>query len=137
MKYICTEQQIERVLGELIEKDYFSEKDSLDNGTIFVLNNNINNRDSFEIYPRSECREIVCNIAGEYPSSKNLKRKIQNLLEDKDMKNKFDIIKGVNSQCNLAAVGVEKLMEILYKRNIDLDIMKQKMEDLLIEIWEI
>ncbi len=137
MKFICTEQQIERVLGELIEKDYFSEKDSLDNGTIFVLNNNINNRDSFEIYPRSECREIVCNIAGEYPSSKNLKRKIQNLLEDKDMKNKFDIIKGVNSQCNLAAVGVEKLMEILYKRNIDLGVMKQKMEDLLTEIWEI
>ena len=53
------------------------------------------------------------------------------------MKNKFDIIKGVNSQCNLAAVGVEKLMEILYKRNIDLGVMKQKMEDLLTEIWEI
>lgn len=135
MQFLCTEDQAESAIGEMIEKDYFAKQGKLVDGTVFVLNSK-NNSDLHELYSRSECREIICNIAGEY-SARKWKRKTGHLLHNEAEEKNFDIIKGRVSPCNLAAVGIEKMMEIIKKRNIDEAAMKQDMEDLLLEIWEI
>ena len=135
LQFLCTEQQAESVMGEIVEKDYFSEQGNLGDGTVFILNGE-HSGDLHRVYPRAECREIICNIAGDY-SGGNLKRKAEHLLQDTGLENKFDIIKGSIAQCNLAAVGIERLMAIIDKKNFDETTIREQMEDLLTEIWEI
>jgi hypothetical protein len=47
---------------------------------------------------------------------------------------KFDIVNGTVNECNIAAVGTGRLMQILNKRTDDK--MKEEMDKMLIELWE-
>ena len=133
--FICTEENAQSVIGELIEKDYFKERGKIKNGTIFVLNGKSGNRRV--LIPRYECREVICNIAAGYDSSRTLREKTYNLLPDSEKDGGFDIIKGEVSQCNLAAIGIGEIMSILDKGRIKRENLKKEMEDKLKEVWEI
>lgn len=117
VEYICTEDETESVLGRLIEAEYFVKQGKLKNGTIFVLNSNDR---LFWLYPRHECRAIVRNITiGAEYSNRVLKNKLgQFLPESKDL-NDFDIVDGVSTQCNLAAISVDRMMDLMNKSKID------------------
>ncbi len=142
MDFLCTEEYGESVIGGLIEKDYFARDRKVKNGIILVLNGK-SNQNSHILYPRSECREIICNITDGYEySPKKLKRKINNLLTDPlSMENSdegdFDIIKGIISQCDIAAVGLERMVEILNRMDVKRESMKEQMKELLKEIWKV
>ena len=87
--------------------------------------------------PRYECREVICNIAAGYDSSRTLREKTYNLLSDSEKEGDFDIIKGEVSQCNLAAIGIDEIMSLLDKARIKKENLKKEMEDKLKEVWEI
>ena len=133
--FLCTEENAQSVIGELIEKDYFKENGRIKNGTIFVLNSkSVNQR---VLIPRYECRRVICNIAAGYDSSRTLREKTYNLLPDSEKDGGFDIIKGEVSQCNLAAIGIDEIMSLLDKGRIKRENLKREMEDKLKEVWEI
>ena len=133
--FLCTEENAQSVIGELIEKDYFEKSGKIKNGTIFVLNGKSGNQGV--LIPRYECREVMCNIAAGYDSPRTLRKKAYNLLTDSEKDGDFDIIKGQVSQCNLAAIGIEKIMSLLDKGRIKRENLKREMEDKLKEVWEI
>lgn len=133
--FLCTEENAESVIGELIEKDYFATRGKIKNGTIFVLNNKNGNRGV--LIPRYECREVICNITADYTSSRTLKEKTYQLLPDCGEDGGFDIIKGKVAQCNLAAVGIDDIMTLLDRGRIKEEDLKKEMEDILKKVWEI
>jgi len=133
--FLCTEENAESVIGELIEKDYFAASGRIRNGTIFVLNNKNNNRSV--LIPRYECREVICNIAADYHSYRTLKKKTYLLLPDSEEEGDFDIIKGKVAKCDLAAVGIDVIMALLDRGRIKKENLKKEMEDILKKIWEI
>lgn len=134
VEYICTEDETESVLGRLIEAEYFVKQGKLKNGTIFVLNSNDR---LFLLYPRLECRAIVRDITvGAEYSNRVLKSKLgQFLPESKDLDD-FDIIDGVSTQCNLAAISVDRMMDLMNRSNIDECLLREKMEGVLRELWK-
>ena len=134
VEYICTEDKPESVLGRLIEAEYFVKQGKLKNGTIFVLNSN---NKLFLLYPRHECRAIVRDITvdTEY-SNRVLRNKLgQFLPESKDSDN-FDIINGVSTQCNLAAISVDRMMDLIDRRTIDKCLLQENLEGVLRELWK-
>ena len=133
--FLCTEENAESVIGELIEKDYFAESGKIKNGTIFVLNDKSGNRRV--LIPRYECREVICNIAADYNSSRTLKKKTYHLLPESEEDGDFDIIKGKVSQCDLAAIGIDDIMALLDRGRIKKEDLKREMEDILKRVWEI
>ena len=134
VEYICTEDETESVLGRLIEAEYFVKQGKLKNGTIFVLNSNDR---LFWLYPRHECRAIVRNITiGAEYSNRVLKNKLgQFLPESKDL-NDFDIVDGVSTQCNLAAISVDRMMDLMNKSKIDECLLQENLEGVLRELWK-
>lgn len=134
VEYICTEDETESVLGRLIEAEYFVKQGKLKNGTIFVLNSNDR---LFWLYPRHECRAIVRNITiGAEYSNRGLKNKLgQFLPESKDL-NDFDIVDGVSTQCNLAAISVDRMMDLMNKSKIDECLLQENLEGVLRELWK-
>ena len=134
VEYICTEDETESVLGRLIEAEYFVKQGKLKNGTIFVLNSNDR---LFLLYPRHECRAIVRDITvdAEY-SYRVLKNKLgQFLPESKDLDD-FDIIDGVSTQCNLAAISVDRMMDLMNRSKIDECLLQENLEGILRELWK-
>lgn len=133
--FLCTEENAESVIGDLIEKDYFTEKGTIRNGTIFVLNNKCSNRRV--VIPRYECREVIRNIVSDYDSSRKLKKKTYHLLPDCEEDGNFDIIRGKVSQCDLAAIGIDEIMTLLDRGRIKREDLSREMEDILKGVWEI
>ena len=133
--FLCTEENAESVIGELIEKDYFAASGKIRNGTIFVLNNKNGNQNV--LIPRYECREVICNITDDYNSSRILKKKTYQLLPDCGEDGEFDIIKGKVAKCDLAAVGMDNIMTLLDRGRIKKENLKKDMEDILKKVWEI
>lgn len=134
VEYICTEDETESVLGRLIEAEYFVKQGKLKNGTIFVLNSNDR---LFWLYPRHECRAIVrdITIGAEY-SNRVLKNKLGQFLPESKDSNDFDIVDGVSTQCNLAAISVDRMMDLLNKSKIDECLLQKNLEGVLRELWK-
>lgn len=134
VEYICTEDETESVLGRLIEAEYFVKQGKLKNGTIFVLNSNDR---LFLLYPRHECRAIVRDItAGAEYSNRVLKNKLGQFLPESKDSNDFDIIDGVSTQCNLAAISVDRMMDLMNRSKIDEYLLQENMEGVLRELWK-
>lgn len=134
VEYICTEDETESVLGRLIEAEYFVKQGKLKNGTIFVLNSNDR---LFWLYPRHECRAIVrdITIGAEY-SNRVLKNKLGQFLPESKDSNDFDIVDGVSIQCNLAAISVDRMMDLMNKSKIDECLLQKNLEGVLRELWK-
>lgn len=134
VEYICTEDETESVLGRLIEAEYFVKQGKLKNGTIFVLNSNDR---LFLLYPRHECRAIVrdITIGAEY-SNRVLKNKLGQFLPESKDSNDFDIVDGVSTQCNLAAISVDRMMDLMNKSKIDECLLQENLEGVLRELWK-
>ena len=134
VEYICTEDETESVLGRLIEAEYFVKQGKLKNGTIFVLNSNDR---LFLLYPRQECRAIVKDITvGAEYSNRVLKNKLGQFLPESKDSNDFDIIDGVLTQCNLAAISVDRMMDLMNRSKIDECLLQENMEGVLRELWK-
>lgn len=134
VEYICTEDETESVLGRLIEAEYFVKQGKLKNGTIFVLNSNDR---LFLLYPRHECRAIVRDITvGAEYSNRVLKNKLGQFLPESKDSDDFDIIDGVSTQCNLAAISVDRMMDLMNRSKIDECLLQEKMEGVLRELWK-
>lgn len=134
VEYICTEDEPESVMGRLIEFEYFVKQGKIKNGTIFVLNGK---NKKFLLYPRQECRAIVRDITvdAEY-SNRVLKNKLgQFLPESKDSDN-FDIIDGVSTQCNLAAISVDRMMDLMNRNKVNKCLLQKNMKGVLRELWQ-
>lgn len=135
VEYICTEDETESVLGRLIEAEYFAKQGKLRNGTIFVLNS----KDRlFLLCPRHECRAIVRDITAdtEY-SNRVLKNKLgQFLSENNKDSSDFDIIDGVSAQCNLAAISVDRMLDLINRSRINKDLLQENMKGVLRELWK-
>lgn len=136
VEYICTEDETESVLGRLIEAEYFAKQGKLKNGTLFVLNSNAG---LFLLYPRHECRAIVRDItAGAEYSNRVLKNKLgQFLPESSKDSESFDIIDGAAIQCNLAAISVNRMLDLMSKSKIDKCLLQENMAGVLKELWEV
>lgn len=134
VEYICTEDETESVLGRLIEAEYFVKQGKVKNGTIFVLNSNDR---LFWLYPRHECRAIVrdITIGAEY-SNRVLKNKLGQFLPESKDSNDFDIVDGVSTQCNLAAISVDRMMDLMNKSKIDECLLQKNLEGVLRELWK-
>ena len=76
------------------------------------------------------------DIVGRYETytSKEFFDLTEHLVDENEKNVKFDIIKGAMEKCNIAAIGTTRLMDVLYKE--DLDSKKQKMDTILKELWE-
>lgn len=134
VEYICTEDETESVLGRLIEAEYFVKQGKLKNGTIFVLNSNDR---LFLLYPRHECRAIVRDITvGTEYSNRVLKNKLGQFLPESKDSDDFDIIDGVSTQCNLAAISVDRMMDLMNRSKIDECLLQENMEGVLRELWK-
>lgn len=135
IKFLCTDDKFEKVIRELIEKDFFSNGIIADK-TIFLWNGSEINE-----YSRGRFRRVICNIAdskrNEYSSNK-LYQKFSKLLPKEVGYIKFDIIKGGLSTCNLAVIGIKHMMESL--KNSDgtgIVKMKSQFEEQIKKIWEV
>lgn len=134
VEYICTEDETESVLGRLIEAEYFAKQGKLKNGTIFVLNSNDR---LFLLYPRHECRAIVRDITvGAEYSNRVLKNKLGQFLPESKDSDDFDIIDGVSTQCNLAAISVDRMMDLMNRSKIDEGLLQENMKGVLREVWK-
>lgn len=134
VEYICTEDETESVLGRLIEAEYFVKQGKLKNGTIFVLNSNDR---LFLLYPRHECRAIVRDITvGAEYSNRVLKNKLGQFLPESKDSNDFDIIDGVSTQCNLAAISVDRMMDLMNRSKIDECLLQENLQGVLRELWK-
>lgn len=134
VEYICTEDETESVLGRLIEAEYFVKQGKLKNGTIFVLNSNDR---LFLLYPRHECRAIVRDITvGAEYSNRVFKNKLGQFLPESKDSNDFDIIDGVSTQCNLAAISVDRMMDLMNRSKIDECLLQENLQGVLRELWK-
>lgn len=134
IKFLCTDDKFEKVITELIEKDFFSNGIITDK-TIFLWNGS-----EIREYSRQRFRRVICNIADSKRnnySSKELYQKFSELLSKDDGYVKFDIIKGGLSSCNLALIGTEYMMKSLENVDGDSEKMKSQFEEQIKKIWEV
>ncbi len=136
LEFLCTELKAEYILGKLIEDRQFAKNGKYYNNMIILINGKKGHENCIVFYPRKDCRNIMGNIAGQYETftSKDFYDVTEHLLDEGKNNVQFDIIKGSIEKCNIAAVGIEKLMEILHKENIEQ--MRKKMDNILEELWE-
>lgn len=88
--------------------------------------------------PRHECRAIVRDITAdtEY-SNRVLKNKLgQFLSENNKDSSDFDIIDGVSAQCNLAAISVDRMLDLINRSRINKDLLQENMKGVLRELWK-
>lgn len=136
LEFLCTELKAEHILGQMIENYQFNQNGRYHNNMIMLLNAKKGHDNCTILFPRRDCRSIMGNIAGKYETdtSKKLYARIYHLV-DKNMKNaNFDIIKGNMEQCNIAAIGTKRIMEVMNKE--DPERRKRKMNEILEELWE-
>lgn len=134
IKFLCTDDKFERVITQLIQKDFFSNGIIADN-TIFLWNGS-----EIKEYSRQRFRRVICNIVdskrNEY-SSNELYQKFSKLLPEDEGYVKFDIIKGGLSSCNLAVIATEYIMKSLENVEGDIEKMKSQFDEQIKKIWEV
>lgn len=137
MKFLCTDDKFEKVITELIEKDYFTNGTIIDK-TIFLWNGNNFSKNQFT---RKQFRNVIPNIVEtkfiEKYTSNQLYEKFSNFLPPSKSFVKFDIIKGELSNCNLALIGINRMMESLENVDGDPEKMKNQFDEQIKKIWEL
>ncbi|WP_434291352.1 trypsin-like serine protease [Clostridium botulinum] len=135
MKFLCTDDKFEKVITELIEKDYFTNGTIIDK-TIFLWNGNDFSKNQFT---RKQFQNVIPNIVetkfNEYTASE-LYKKFSNFLPPSKSFVQFDTIKGGLSNCNLALIGINRMMESLENADGNPEKMKSQFEKQIKKIWE-
>jgi len=140
VEFLCTEASVEEVICELVKNDYFSKDGILKDKTIFLLNGKKGKIHEKDLFSRSDFRGIMVDIAGGELKSyakHTLYKKMQGLWPEKEQMSTFNIISGNLSECNLALVGIGRLMETIEQGEGQEEKMKKKMGDLLTSLWEV
>lgn len=136
MKFLCTDDKFEKVIAELIEKDYFTNGTIVDK-TIFLWNGNDFSKNQFT---RKQFRNVIPNIVetkfNKYTANE-LYEKFSNFLPPSKSFVQFDTIKGGLSNCNLALIGTNRIMESLENTDGELEKMKSQFEEQIKKIWEV
>ncbi|NFN19876.1 hypothetical protein FDB52_16180 [Clostridium botulinum] len=136
MKFLCTDDKFEKVITELIEKDYFTNGIIVDK-TIFLWNGNDFSKNQFT---RKQFRNVIPNIVetkfNKYTANE-LHEKFSNLLSPSESFVQFDTIKGGLSNCNLALIGTNRMMESLENADGKPEKMKSQFEKQIKKIWEV
>lgn len=134
IKFLCTDEKFEKVITDLIKKDFFSNGIITDK-TIFLWNGS-----EIENYSRRRMRRVIPQIADlerkEY-SPKILYKKFSELLPKSEKYSKFDIIKGSLANCNLAIIATEEMMKSLKSSDGEPEKMKRQFEEKIKRIWEV
>lgn len=136
MKFLCTDDKFEKVITELIEKDYFTNGIIVDK-TIFLWNGNDFSKNHFT---RKQFRNVIPNIVetkfNKYTANE-LYEKFSNFLSPSESFVQFDTIKGGLSNCNLALIGTNRMMESLENADGKSEKMKSQFEKQIKKIWEV
>lgn len=134
IKFLCTDDKFEKVITELIQKNFFS-NGTITDKTIFLWNGS-----EIKEYPRWRFRRVICDIVdskrNDY-SSNELYQKFSELLPKDEGYVRFDIIKGGLLSCNLALIGTERIMESLENVDVDPEKMKSQFEKQIKKIWKV
>lgn len=70
-------------------------------------------------------------------SNRVLKNKLgQFLSENNKDSSDFDIIDGVSAQCNLAAISVDRMLDLINRSRINKDLLQENMKGVLRELWK-
>lgn len=136
IKFLCTDDKFETVIIDLIKKDYFANGKIVDK-TIFLWNGKEERKDLFK---RKTFRSIMINIVHgkrDKYSTNEWYEKLSELLPQAEGYVKFDIIEGGLSNCNLALIGIGRMMESLLNVDGDIEKMKKQFDDQIKEIWEV
>lgn len=135
LKFLCTEYEAEYILGKMIEDREFAKNGEYHNNMILLLNSQKSYDNYMTVIPRSDCRGIMGNIAEATTySEQQFCEMTENILDEDQKTTNFDIIKGAMENCNIAAFGSGRLMDILKKDT--LEEMREKWNKFLIELWE-
>lgn len=136
MKFLCTDDKFEKVITELIEKDYFTNGIIVDK-TIFLWNGNDFRKNQFT---RKQFQNVIPNIVetkfNKYTANE-LYEKFSNFLPKSESFVQFDTIRGGLSNCNLALIGINRMMESLENVDGNLEKMKNQFEEQIKKIWEV
>ncbi len=135
LKFLCTEYKAEYILGKMIEDRQFAKDGEYRNNMILLVNSPKGHDNHMTIIPRADCRSIMTDIADDSTCIEELSELTENILGEDQKNAEFDIIKGVMENCNIAAFGSGRLMDVLTKDTIEK--MKTKWNSFLEELWEI
>lgn len=139
IKFLCSDEEFDTVIRELIYYDSFS-NGLINDNTIILWNNHRDDISKISLYPRNKFRRAMKSIIGsnEYKySASEMDRKLSGITGNNNGIRTFDIIKGDISKCNLALIGTNRMLESIENiSNIEnIDEMKNKFNDQLREIW--
>lgn len=136
LEFFCTELKAESILGKMIENHQFAEEGEYYNNMIMLINGKAGHRNRDVKYTRRDCRNIMGNIAGEYETctTNEISRMASHLLSEEQKNINFDIIKGSMVNCNIAAIGTNKLMDDIFNEEMA-DDRKEIMDKILGELW--
>lgn len=135
LKFLCTEDKAECILGKMIEGRQFAKDGEYQNNMIFLINSPKGHDNHMTTISRADCRSIMENIAEDSTSTEELRELTENILDEEQKDAEFDIIKGAMGKCNIAAFGSGRLMDVLTKDTIEK--MKTKWNCFLVELWEV
>ncbi len=137
-EFLCSEAKAEDVIYDLVDKKYFAEQSTLNDGTIFLWNGGIHSHDKYEVFKRKEFRGILTDIADSMRKDNNMREVLKSLsLLLKTKEYKFSIIEGELQETDFALVSIEKFMNVIEHNGGDDCMTKLKIGELLKEIWEI
>lgn len=119
----------------MIEDKQFAKNGEYSNNMIILVNSYKEHDNYMTMIPRADCRGIMSNIADDYTCIEELSELTENILDENKKNNEFDIIKGVMGNCNIAAFGSGRLMDVLKKDTVEE--MKIKWNAFLVELWEV
>ena len=135
LEYICTEDRAEYILGNLIKDEQFTREGKYHDNMIMLINCKKGHGNDNTFYSRDDCRNILKNITRESRDSTEQFRKLtENLTNEERPVASFDIIKGQLESCNIAAMGIGKLKEVLDKETPES--MKCKWNMIIKDLWE-
>lgn len=141
IKFICSEEEFETVVRNLIDYDYFSDG-SVNNNTIFLWNNHGGDNANINKYSREKFRRVMGSIVGnkrDKCSSIEMANKLSKVINHNKGMVTFDIIEGAINECNFALLGTNRMMESIedlsdWKSSEE---MKNKFDEMLKEIWRV
>lgn len=134
LKFLCTEYNAECILGKMIEDRQFAKEGEYRNNMILLINSREGHKNHMIVIARRDCRSIMANIADGSTCIEELGELTENILDEDQRNAEFDIIKGAMVNCNIAAFGSGRLMDILEKDTIEN--MKVKWNKFFGELWE-
>lgn len=143
-KFLCTDNDLETVIIDLLNMNYFSNGQINDN-TIFIWNNHSKNKHEINEYTRKRFRRVMFNIVSckkdEYPSPREMADTLSGIISSNKGYLNFNIIEGNIKKCNLALLGTNRMMESIEdvcqgEYDDMLHKIKGKFDNQLKKIWE-